>query len=1161
MKLRLFFFSILFTQVLVAQVTFMVNKLPENHDANKSIYISGDFEGWSGGQEPYSLTEKDNTFYITLPEQEGSINFKFTQGSWESVECNSNGEKVDNRTYSFQKQNDTIKVDIEGWTNLFEQKAKSTAAENVTILSNNFKMPQLDRERRVWIYLPPDYNTSNESYPVVYMHDGQNLFDVLTSYSGEWEVDETLNQLYEERGLKLIVVGVDNGGAKRLDEYSPWENKKYGGGEGDAYLDFLVNTLKPFIDSHFRTLPDKADTASIGSSMGGLISQYAVLKYPNVFGKVGVYSPAFWFAPEIIDYTEKNGNIKENKIYFLAGGNEGKNAGFQEINQTVKDMNTIVDVLKKGGFPSENIKSKVEPEGKHNEQLWRNNFEETICWLFSDRIKQRIFQKALVKDNQLHIEVSDGEYQIQFYNSGIVETSFIPIGETFNPKSHAVVLKPEGGTKEFKELTDKVTYSEKDFTVEINKNPFQISYWYKGKEVISERSGYQKNNMFETIQFNLTNDEVLYGAGARALGMNRRGYRLELYNKADYGYETHSELMNYTMPIVLSSKEYLIHFDNAPIGFLDLDSKQNNTLTYETISGRKTYQIVIGDSWMELIDNYTKLTGKQPMLPRWALGNFSSRFGYHSQKETIETIERFRDEQIPVDAIILDLYWFGKDIKGTMGNLEFYRDSFPNPEQMIKTLKDKKVETILITEPFILTTSNRWEEAVKDNVLGKDSLGNPYTFDFYFGHTGLIDIYYKQAKHWFKNIYNNLLDMGVTGMWGDLGEPEVHPSGLIHAIGTANEVHNIYGHDWAGLVSEAFKEHNSAMRPFILMRAGYSGSQRHGMVPWSGDVNRTWGGLQSQPEISLQMGMQGIGYMHSDLGGFAGANLDDELYARWLQYGVFQPIYRPHAQEEVASEPVFRSKEAKALAKKAIELRYQLLPYNYNLVFENNQKGTPLMRPLFFEEPNNQELTTYSKSYLWGHDFLVSPILEADVKEQAVYFPKSSNWFDFYSDTKIEGGQTKIVSVDESSIPAYVRGGAIIPMASAMQSTKEYNGNELIIHYYFDETITETEYVLYNDDGLTANAYEEGKYELLEFEAEIEKNWLDFEMEAEIGDNYKASNKKIKLVIHNISQPKRIKFNGRKQPINYNDENKTLIIPVEWKTKNEEELKIKLNSK
>jgi alpha-glucosidase (family GH31 glycosyl hydrolase) len=770
----------------------------------------------------------------------------------------------------------------------------------------------------------------------------------------------------------------------------------------------------------------------------------------------------------------------------------------------------------------------------------------------------RIFKSVDYNLNRLLISVNDGNYEIMPYSESIIETTFIPNGQTNTKESHAIVLKPISTNSNFSEDENKVVLSTKGISITIQKQPFQISYSYKGKYLVSEKLGYVKNDSLETIQFNLTKDEVLYGAGARALGMNRRGYRLQLYNRAHYGYETHSELMNYTMPIVMSSNKYLIHFDNAPIGFLDLDSKKDNTLTYETISGRKTYQVVVGDSWLDVVDNYTDLTGKQPLPPRWALGNFSSRFGYHSQNEVEETVQKFRDEQIPLDAVIIDIYWFGKDIQGHMGNLEFLKDSFPNPMQMFKDLKSKNVNTILVTEPFILTTSKRWQEAVDNDVLAKDSVGNPFKYDFYFGNTALIDIYNPKGKAWFWNIYKELTEMGVTGIWGDLGEPEVHPSQLIHAAGSADEVHNIYGHDWARLVYEGYKTDFPNQRPFILMRAGSSGSQRFGMVPWSGDVNRSWGGLQSQPEIALQMGMQGLGYMHSDLGGFAGANLDDELYVRWLQYGVFQPIYRPHAQEELAAEPVFRESKAKALAKKAIELRYKLLPYNYNLAFENHQHGYPLMRPLFFKD-DSQRLHTDASQYFWGESFMIAPILKSLEKEKEVYFPKNHVWFDFYTDEKIQGGKTKTIKIKEENIPTYVKAGAFIPMAKPMQSTKEYDGNIIELHYYFDESVSESKGQLYNDDGLLANAFENGTYELLHFESELEKSELDIEFKAEIGKNYKFGIKEIQVLIHNIlSQPKSVKIDGKKVKINWESKTNTLIIPMQWNTKIESEIKIKL---
>lgn len=801
----------------------------------------------------------------------------------------------------------------------------------------------------------------------------------------------------------------------------------------------------------------------------------------------------------------------------------------------------------------------------------------------------RIYQSHGNENGVFTITTNDGKYLFQFYSEAIVEATFIPNNETQNTQSHAVVLdaiissiyvneadnntikvKPIIGIKKCKD-NPLCNYP---IVIEIKKQPFQITYFYKNQKLISEKTGYYKSahepmdmvkgniiaNETEKIEFNLTKDEVLYGGGARALGMNRRGHRLPLFNRAHYGYETESQLMNYTMPIIMSSKKYMLHFDNAPVGYLDLDSKGDNTLTYETISGRKTYQVIAGNSWYDIIENYTTLTGKQPMMPRWTLGNFSSRFGYHSQQETIETIEKFKEEHIPVDAIILDLYWFGKDIKGTMGNLEFDRDSFPNPKQMIKDLRAKDVETILITEPFILSTSNRWDEAVNANILAKDSLGQPARYDFYFGNTGIVDISGAKGNTWFKTIYKDLSKLGVTGFWGDLGEPEVHPHWVQHTAGSAQEIHNIYGHNWAKLVYESSIEANPNLRPFILMRAGYSGSQRYGMVPWSGDVNRTWGGLQSQPEIALQMGMQGLAYMHSDLGGFAGANLDDELYVRWLQYGVFQPIFRPHAQEDVPSEPVFRSKKAKRLANFAIQMRYRMLPYNYNLMYQNHKYGKPLMRPLFFEEADNPDLLDYSETYLWGNDILVSPILEAGKKEQNVYVPKGSHWFNIENDSIIKGGQTLSVKTHPAYIPTYVRAGAFVPLAKTMQSTKDYDGNNIQLQYYHHPEVKVSNRDFYFDDGKTVNPIENEAYQILEFIAEQKRgNWLNIQFEAETATKYSAETKTIELTIHNIEQqPKRIKIGRDKVNGSYSHINKTLTLTIDWDTKDKKNIRIKL---
>ena len=209
--------------------------------AEAELFISGDFEGWSGGSEQYKLDNLGAAGYaITLEQMTGTINFKFTRGGWGRVEKGASGEEIPNRTYTFGGNGDTVEVTILNWADNDE----STAADNVTILSDAFYMPQLDRSRRVWVYLPPGYEDGDQRYPVLYMHDGQNCFDTRTAFAGEWEVDETLNALYDEQGFALIVVAVDNGEIHRFDEYTPWINSQFGGGEGDAYIEFSERNSK-----------------------------------------------------------------------------------------------------------------------------------------------------------------------------------------------------------------------------------------------------------------------------------------------------------------------------------------------------------------------------------------------------------------------------------------------------------------------------------------------------------------------------------------------------------------------------------------------------------------------------------------------------------------------------------------------------------------------------------------------------------------------------------------------------------------------------------------------------------------------------------------------------------------------------------------------------
>lgn len=641
----------------------------------------------------------------------------------------------------------------------------------------------------------------------------------------------------------------------------------------------------------------------------------------------------------------------------------------------------------------------------------------------------------------------------------------------------------------------------------INKQSLAVSYYRENEFLIAEEQGYIANKEHLGFRFFLSEDEQIMGGGERVLGMNRRGHKLPLYNKAHYGYTTESKQMYFGLPALMSDRKYVVIFDNTARGSMDIGATESNVLAFDAIGGRSAYIIVAGGTYPKLINNYVDVTGKQPMPPRWALGNFASRFGYHSEQEVRDTAQAFIDEDMPLDAIVLDLFWFGKDIQGHMGNLAWDKQTFPTPELMIKDLADQGVNTVVITEPFILTTSNNWSPAVNADALAvkapetsasaiqsSETLSNdklkPYTFDFYFGNTGLVDVFNRQGQDWFNQAYETLYKQGVKGWWGDLGEPEVHPDDILHRFDNnvyakGDVVHNVYGHQWAKMVFEQQQALAPNTRPMVMMRSGFVGSQRYGMIPWTGDVSRSWGGLKPQVELSLQMGLFGLAYTHSDLGGFAGGEtFDAPMYTRWLQYGTFQPVYRPHAQESIAPEPVFHDQQTKDIVREFIKLRYQLLPYNYTLAYENSLTGMPLMRPLFFEDEQNAALLKEKSTYLWGDAFLVTPVTDNNVESVSVNVPKGV-WFDFFTDEKINGGNVIQHPVTLATIPVMVRAGSFVPMINPISSTSAYDGAEITLHYYHDRSVKTAKGKMYEDDGQSFNAMANKNYDLLEFNGQI----------------------------------------------------------------------------
>ncbi|MBD2769497.1 DUF5110 domain-containing protein [Hymenobacter sp. BT664] len=603
------------------------------------------------------------------------------------------------------------------------------------------------------------------------------------------------------------------------------------------------------------------------------------------------------------------------------------------------------------------------------------------------------------------------------------------------------------------------------------------------------------------VRFRLAPGEHLYGTGSRALPVDRRGYRLELYNQAHYASQNNEPNLNITLPTVLSSRGYLLFFDHHTAGYLDLGKTDKNVLEYggEGLSSL-SYYVITGRDQAEILNRYTALTGRQPLPPRWALGLIQSRFGYRTAGEMQQVAARMRRENFPLDALVLDLYWFGGTTK--QGDFSWYQPSFPDPAGMMSSLKKQGVHTILISEPYVMRTSRNDSTVRSQGLVGTTAAGRPFTVaSFWAGPASILDVFKPQTRTWLWGHYRALHNQGAAGWWSDLGEPENHPEAMHHAMGPTRAVHNAYGQTWASILQENYTKEFPEERVFNLARSGWAGMQRNSVFPWSGDIQRSWSGYQAQIPVMLGMGQGGVGYMHSDAGGFCVGGIDSELYTRWLQMASLCPILRPHG-EGVPPEPYYYPDPYKSSVREAVQLRYQLLPYLYTLAWQNSTTGAPLVRALDYEEryghepdreapsqgagelsgnrilASNASTATPDDQYLLGPSLLVAPVLNPSQRRRNVALPRG-NWVDFHSNQTYRGGRTVGVVAPLAHAPLLVRAGAFLPMTAYRPSTALYRPDTLLLRYYPDPENPESAFTLYDDDGHSARALAQHQFALL----------------------------------------------------------------------------------
>jgi oligosaccharide 4-alpha-D-glucosyltransferase len=698
--------------------------------------------------------------------------------------------------------------------------------------------------------------------------------------------------------------------------------------------------------------------------------------------------------------------------------------------------------------------------------------------------EDRNYMSHTVVGQELKVLTDHGLISIMPYNATMIRVNHFSNSIGSKVISEAVIMEPQP--------TSLTTFDDKEWLILltdslkilVHKSPVYLAFVYHQDTILREEKGYFKRDDSEGLRFEMQDNEKFFGLGERANALNLKGARYNLYNRPKYGYEIGARNLNYSIPLVVSSNHYLMFFDNPQKGYADLGEAEPGILEWGAIGGPMQYNLVVGYDFKAISRGYAQLTGFQPLPPLWALGNLQSRMGYKTQYETDSIVKLMQKEDFPIDAIILDFYWFGDSILGTMGRLGWYKPSWPDPKKMINNFSEVGVKTVLITEPYIIDSLKNFQIASDMGILATDDQGNSYVNDqFYFGPAGLIDIFNPRAGDWFWSQYQPQIEMGVAGWWGDLGEPENHPSDQIHVLGKADEVHNIFAHYWHRTLFNKYREHYPEKRLFNLNRAGYAGSQRYSIFPWTGDVSRSWGGLQAQLPLMIHMSMSGLPFIHADAGGFAQGTRDEALYTRWLQMACFSPILRPHGSG-IPSEPVYFNDTTKDVVRKFMKLRYSLLPYIYTLTYESHTQGYPIVRPLFYEFPADANAYRIEDEYLFGPDLLVAPILTRDQEMRKVYLPAGISWYNFWTNSLIKGGQSVELPVSMSDIPVFVKAGSFITRTFPVNSTDEFCTQNLDLDYYLNPDSQMDSGQVYLDDGALFGAVEKGAYRLMKFKGQ-----------------------------------------------------------------------------
>lgn len=778
-----------------------------------------------------------------------------------------------------------------------------------------------------------------------------------------------------------------------------------------------------------------------------------------------------------------------------------------------------------------------------------------ICFLFPFALcangnkKQTAVSYNQVKDNQIDFTIQGGgKLSLTFCSGSVVKIWYDPVGVLKRKNESFAVIN------EVLEEVGKISVDEQEscyemytgnLRIRVNKNPLQIQIFDKWQRLIF--SDYKEmghisddKNLRKTAYKVLREDEQFYGLGEKSGPLNRRGRSYKMWNSDRPCYSTTEDPLYKSIPFFMSNYNYGIFLDNTYKTEFKFGVESNDYYSFEAPNGEFIYYFIFGKDYKEILSQYIELTGKPIMPPKWAFGFAQCRGLYTKEQQALDVAAEFRKREIPCDIIYQDIGW-----TQYLQDFNWRKENYSQPQKMLQTLKSQGFKMVVSQDPVVAQNNKlQWNDANNKQLFVKDiRTGKAYDMPWpWGGNCGVVDFTLPEAADWWGKLQQKPIDDGVNGFWTDMGEPawsneeDVDRLNMQHHLGMHDEIHNVYGLTWDKVVTEQFNKRNPNQRIFQMTRAAYAGLQRY-TFGWTGDsgnpyeVEEGWEQFENQVNIGISAGIGGIPFWTTDISGYCGDITDysamAELYTRWMQFGVFNPLSRAHHEGDNAVEPWMFGDVAERNSKEAIELKYQLFPYLYTYARKAYDTGLPIVRGLFMEYPRDPEAVAIEDQFMFGEELLIAPVLQKGVRVKRVYLPVGE-WIDFNDKKTVYlGGQTISYRAPLNVIPIFVKKGSVIPQMPIMQYIHEDENYPLLIDVFPNYEDELAEFELYEDDGVSLD-YQKGIYSKINFVCLTEQDGYETTITVDEKGFRQSSKRNIVLKYHLEEKPNEVFLDGKK---------------------------------